>query len=196
MTPLQRSINGSKFDEIYFDKLNGRGATVRKTRENYSLFEHDFVEYDSLANHSQFRGGNDQSTVDSFYMSDILGAMDFHINETHPATVVNVEVGEKYIVSVTKVPITCSPNCRFDNWLNIFSTHPESNLGRGVEPMGGIAARDIFQGNPSLANYEDNIFGRACWVPPTMIAYSHFSDDTMSAGTARKRRLKLKQHFI
>ena len=28
-------------------------------------------------------------------MSDILGAMDFTLNETHPATVVNVTVGEK-----------------------------------------------------------------------------------------------------
>ena len=44
---LQRSVNGSKFEDIYFEKLNGRGASVRKTRANYSAFEHDFVEYDS-----------------------------------------------------------------------------------------------------------------------------------------------------
>ena len=41
-----------------------------------------------------------------------------------------------------------------------------------------------------LANYEDNIFRRACWVPPTMIAYSHFSDDTRTDREARKARLK------
>ena len=191
LTPLQRSSFGSEFDEIFFDKLNNRGASRIKTSDNYSLFEHDFVEYDSLASHLGFRGGNDQgNNEEGFFMSDIIGAMDFSLGESHPATVVNVENGEVYIISATEGSYNPCPNCRLDNWLNIFSPFPNSNQGRGLEPMGGIASREQFQGNVSLANYEDNIFGRACWVPPTMIAYSHFSEDGMTAQEARKARLE------
>ena len=56
-------------------------------------------------------------------MSDILGAMDFTLNETHPATVVNVTVGEKYIISVTEGAYNPCPNCRADNWLKISFLH-------------------------------------------------------------------------
>ena len=44
----------------------------------------------------------------------------------------------------------------------------------------------------SMGNYEDTIFGRACWVPLTMIPMSHLNlDDVISYASASNRSRRL-----
>ena len=53
---------------------------------------------------------------------------------------------------------------------------------------GYTTSRSEYRDNYSLGNYEDTKFGRACWVPPTMLPFSHkpYSDSQ----TQRLNRLK------
>ena len=48
-----------------------------------------------------------------------------------------------------------------------------------------------------MGNYEDTVFGRACWVPLTMIPMSHLKKRRQQYyASNRSRRLqKPKQHF-
>ena len=60
----------------------------------------------------------------------------------------------------------------------------------------GYTARDNYVSNITLGNYEDTNFGRACWVPPTMIAGTHFSDADTDGQLARQNVSKLKRLYF
>ena len=65
--------------------------------------------------------------------------------------------------------------------------HPPSSNGVGLQATGYTNRRDIFDTNTTLGNYEDTLFGRACWLPPTMIPFTHMP--TNDASEQRQRRL-------
>ena len=82
--------------------------------------------------------------------------------------------------------------CDIDSWFDNFSAHPPSTQGRGLEAVGFTASRDNYVSNITMGNYEDTIFGRACWVPLTMIPMSHLNlDDVISYASASNRSRRL-----
>lgn len=132
---------------------------------------------------------------DSFNMNSVLGSINVDLTKTQPAKMVNVELGRTYILSATSGYFTPCARCAKDSWFESFTAFPNSQKGVGLVAKGYTTKRDSFMGNATLGNYEDTIFGRACWLPATMIPFSHLKMATVDSTstdptTQRQNRLK------
>ena len=108
-----------------------------------------------------------------FNMNSILGQMKVDLTKTSPAKAVSVEYDQDYIIMATGGQHSPCSECSQDSWFSSFSAHPSSTKGRGLQAVGETTRRDIFESNITEGNYEDTLFGRACWIPPTMIPFTH-----------------------
>ena len=124
----------------------------------------------------------------SYNMNDILGQMSVTLTRALPAKVILLEFGADYVISAVSGFYTPCPQCSADAWYDSFTAQPASRDGLGVQPVGYTTRRDLLSNNSSFGNYEDTIFGRACWVPPTMIPFSHKPESSVVA--QREARLK------
>ncbi|MFT6070840.1 MAG: hypothetical protein ACJAT2_000599 [Bacteriovoracaceae bacterium] len=123
----------------------------------------------------------------SFNINSILGQFKVDLSKAQPAKTINVELDQTYIISAVSGFATPCPQCANDAWFNNFSSHPQSIGGNGVQWTGYSTSRISYQNNITNGNYEDTIFGRACWLPPTMIPFSHKKDSNLQ--TQRMNRL-------
>lgn len=164
------SVNSRSAPHRFFDSVNGTERALPTT--NYSQ-EGDTFEYlDSeylLPNQS-----------DNFGMNSILGQMSVALDRALPAKTVTVELDQVYILSTTSGYYTPCPTCSKDSWLPTFTAFPTTAYGVGLQAVGHSTARDEFGNNNTAGNYEDTIFGRACWLPPTMIPFSHLPTSLVS----------------
>lgn len=114
-----------------------------------------------------------------FNMNSILGPMNITLNKAIPAKVIYVEFDQTYVIAARSGFYTPCPQCAKDSWFQAFSPHPASQRGTGLQAVGYTTSRDTFESNSTNGNYEDTIFGRACWVPPTMLPFSHRAASTL-----------------
>ena len=120
----------------------------------------------------------------NFGMNSILGQMSIALDKTLPAKVINIENDKVYQISTISGFYSPCPSCGKDSWFSSFSAFPTTSYGTGLQSIGHSTTRDAFSTNTTLGNYEDTIFGRACWLPPTMIPFTH-----SSYGDAQTQRL-------
>lgn len=131
---------------------------------------------------------------ESFNMNAILGQYNVNLSGAVPATVIRVDFNQQYIIQTTNGFHTPCPTCTKDNWFDVFSAFPATKLGKGLQAIGYNTVRDNNAGyNLTSGNYEDTIFGRACWIPPTMIPFSHAPGFPVE--TQRLNRLKTQAAF-
>ncbi|MBT7670144.1 MAG: hypothetical protein HN623_11215, partial [Bdellovibrionales bacterium] len=123
----------------------------------------------------------------SFNINHILGQFSTTLTEAKPAKVVTVEFNQAYVISTTTGYYTPCPSCAKDSWYDNFSSFPVSRMGVGLQNIGYTTKRDRYNSNTTHGNYEDTIFGRACFVPPTMIPFSHTPNSDLA--TQRENRL-------
>jgi hypothetical protein len=123
-----------------------------------------------------------------FNMNSLTGQFSVDLSGAYPAKVINVEFDETYILSATSGYYTPCPSCAVDSWFNLFRPHPASQMGRGVQPIGFTTSRNNAGTNLTYGNYEDNIFSRACFVPPTMLPFAHKGESSVQQ--QRLNRLK------
>ncbi|MCK5073015.1 MAG: hypothetical protein KAQ98_06280 [Bacteriovoracaceae bacterium] len=129
-----------------------------------------------------------------FSMNSILGQMSLELNQAVPAKAINVEFDQTYIISARQGSnFTPCPQCVRDSWFDVFTAFPQTTDGNGLRSIGYATDRMNIENNLSYGNYEDTIFGRACWVPPTMIPLTHSKNS--SAVTQRMNRLKAQAAF-
>lgn len=107
-----------------------------------------------------------------FSMNAILGQMTVALDKALPAKSVAVEVDQVYQITTTQGLYSPCPSCARDSWISALRAHPSSTFGNGLQAVGHSVTRDQLSTNTTGGNYEDTIFGRACWLPPTMIPYS------------------------
>lgn len=124
----------------------------------------------------------------SYNMNSVLGRMKVDLSQTNPAKMVAVELGKTYILSAINGYFTPCSQCAKDSWYQSFSAHPATSGGSGLKAIGFTTSRDTYSANTTFGNYEDTKFGRACYVPPTMVAYSHKKESTLQ--TQRLNRLQ------
>ncbi|MDO9184140.1 MAG: hypothetical protein Q7U04_17130, partial [Bacteriovorax sp.] len=129
----------------------------------------------------------------SFNINSVLGRMTIDLSHTIPAKLVNVELGKTYILSATSGYFTPCSQCAKDSWFQTFSAHPTSQRGKGLQATGYTTTRDTYSANTTLGNYEDTKFGRACYVPVTMLPLSHQKNTNLI--TQRQNRLKTQAAF-
>ena len=130
-----------------------------------------------------------------FNMNSILGQISVDLKNAHPARTIKVDALQPYIITVNTGSYTSCVNCQTDQWTAKYYPHPSQiPHGLGLQGKGFETSRmgyDQYTGD--RGNYEDTIFGRACWIPPTMIVFSH-RPLSSSAGTTLQlqREIRLK----
>lgn len=125
----------------------------------------------------------------SFNMNSVLGTMSATLTPSQPAKVVSVDLDQVYLINTLSGNSTPCPTCAKDHWYASFSPHPTTSYGLGLKAVGFSTQRNSWDNNITLGNYEDTIFGRACWVPPTMLPFSQ-PLDLGNVQTQRLTRLK------
>lgn len=124
----------------------------------------------------------------SYNMNSLLGEFNVALSKAQPAVVVDVDFDKQYLISTLSGFYSACTTCAVDSWFNNFSANPGASRGVGLQAVGYTTSRDTFDTNTTLGNYEDTIFGRACYVPPTMIPFSHTEGATQQL--QRQTRLK------
>jgi hypothetical protein len=130
---------------------------------------------------------NDQAGTE-FSMNSILGQFSIDLSKARPAKVIPVELDRVYTIAARSGFYTPCPSCSTDSWFSAFTAHPASQLGKGLQATGHTTSRETYKNNITNGNYEDTIFGRACWVPPTMIPFTHRPNPDLNA--QRRNRLQ------
>lgn len=131
--------------------------------------------------------GSSGASACEFNMNSILGQMSVTLNQAKPAKVVHLDFDQTYVISTLNGYYTPCPTCAADYWFQSFKPFPASQNGVGLESISFTTNRSEFGDNNTLGNYEDTIFGRACFVPPTMIPFSHKPHSDLN--TQRRNRL-------
>ncbi len=179
--PLQQTVtlNSRSAPHRYFRSCGDEfGSTA--TCVTGSAQEGDVFEYQDE--------GNILPVQEQFGMNSILGQMKVTLDKAVPAKTVAVEIDQVYQISTTSGFYSPCPTCGKDSWFGSFSAYPTTGYGTGIQAVGHSTSRDAFDNNSTGGNYEDTIFGRACWIPPTMIPFTHHPYG--STQTQRLARLK------
>ncbi|MDD0853244.1 hypothetical protein HBN50_09050 [Halobacteriovorax sp. GB3] len=148
--------NGTNYDEI--DSLQTILPDLKQEGEEFKYFD-------------EINKSGPMPT--RFSMNAILGQMSVGLDKALPAKVVTVELNKNYRIAVNKGYYTPCPSCEKDKWWKLFLPHPASDYGNGIDADPVTTNRAVTGYSTHSANYEDNIFGRACFVPPTMLPFSH-----------------------
>lgn len=125
--------------------------------------------------------------------NSVLGRMTIDLNHTLPAKMVNVELGKTYILTATNGYFTPCTQCAKDSWFDSFTAYPSSQRGVGLQASGYTTSRNSYSSNSTFGNYEDTKFGRACYVPMTMLGLSHQKNTSLI--TQRQNRLETQAAF-
>lgn len=123
-----------------------------------------------------------------FNINSILGQMNVQLTQARPAVTIDLEFDKQYLITTRNGSYIQCPNCARDPWFSNFSAFPISSNGVGVQAIGYTTRRDTFVTNITLGNYEDTKFNRACYVPPTMLPFSHSANSDVQ--TQRQNRLE------
>lgn len=175
--PLQQSVSvpSRSAPHRFFEKSNGAEKAIETgVEQEESKFEY-------------LDDGKVLPSQQPFSMNAILGQMSVSLDQALPAKTVPLELDQIYFLSTTSGYYTPCPTCAKDSWLSAFTAFPSASTGTGLQAVGHTTERDTFSTNTTGGNYEDTIFGRACWLPPTMIPYTHSAKS--DAVTQRRNRL-------
>lgn len=175
------SVSSRSAPHRFFD-----ASGVEKTPQSATSQEGDIFEY--------MDDGKVLPLQQELSMNAILGQMSVTLDKALPAKEVPVQLDQVYFISTTSGYYTPCPSCAKDSWLNAFTAFPSTSMGAGLQAVGHTTERDMFSTNTTAGNYEDTIFGRACWLPPTMIPYSHSAK--ASTQEQRLNRLKTQATFF
>jgi len=129
----------------------------------------------------------------SYNINSLTGQFSVKLTGALPAKVVTVEYDQTYVIAANSGYFTPCPQCAKDSWFSNFKSAPSSQYGNGLQTSGYSTSRDSYAYNATLGNYEDTIWGRACWVPPTMLPFSH--QKNASIPTQRLNRLATQAAF-
>lgn len=167
------TLSGRSAPHRFFESINGLEKNILGTERTYVsngvTLEH-FQEGDKF---EYLDDGKIIPVQQEFSMNAVLGPMTVNLTQALPAKLVNVAVDQVYLISTTGGFFTPCPTCAKDSWLGSFTAFPSSSTGTGLQAVGHTTERDTLSTNYTGGNYEDTIFGRACWIPPTMLPYSH-----------------------
>jgi hypothetical protein len=134
------------------------------------------------------------NNVDQYVgFNEIYGSLNTY-TDTRPAMEIDVVKRKSYDIFVDNGVFATCLQCGNDYYNNLMKLFPDSfpfDFGGGLKPRD---VTDVF-GSSSNREYrkDDILFGRACWVPATMIPWTHRAQSDVQA--QRLDRLAA-QHFM
>lgn len=120
--------------------------------------------------------------------NEIYGTISTAAGAAKPPREVAVKKGRTYDIYVDQGSFSSCLQCGTDYYSQLNRVFPFSQFGGGVTPMRTISSR--VEGNSVRS--DDMLFGRACFVPASMIPWSH--RPALNVEDQRKNRMGL-QHF-
>ncbi|MBF0298061.1 MAG: hypothetical protein HQK51_05035 [Oligoflexia bacterium] len=177
-TPFQQLatvVNAKMAPHRFFKALDG--SAVNDILKIFGTPDSDDASSTPIVEGIPFKYDNSVRKTDpvniEFNMNAILGQFKLDQTGAMPALTINVVNGETYMIAAISGNHSPCPSCAKDSWYTGFTAYPNSEYGTGLQAIGYTTYRDINAGNNTSGNYEDTIWGRACWIPPTMIPFSH-----------------------
>ena len=168
---LEISVSGRTAPHRFFDTTNNEINPSKDLPSGASGIQ-EGTEFSYLDTRYIFpQNGN-------FNMNSLLGQMTTTLDQARPAVTIDVEYDQKYLVSTLEGYYQPCTTCGTDSWYTNFTATPYANDGVGAKAVGFTTRRDTYVTNRTFGNYEDTIFNRACYVPPTMLPFSHTAQDT------------------
>ncbi len=164
-------VNGRAAPHRYFDTTNTE-IDPTEALPSGATGEQEGTEFQYLDDYYIFPKNGD------FNMNSILGQMTVSLDQARPAKVIDVEYDQQYLIKTRSGTFQPCLTCGKDSWYNNFTAFPTSTYGLGARAKGFTTRRDTYVTNSTLGNYEDTIFNRACYLPPTMLPFSHDSQST------------------
>ena len=124
--------------------------------------------------------------------NEIYGSMNINTNSPKPARVVNIESGKTYSLFVSQGTFSTCLGCGTDYYSNIQQIFPSNfqHQGAGYFPD-FVESRRVQNQSPHPS--DDSKFGRACFVPATMLPWTHAE---RSSVTDQRRSRQDAQHFL
>jgi hypothetical protein len=113
-------------------------------------------------------------------MNAITGSLLASKAQALPAKVIAVEKDESYVIHSVSGQFQLCPLCPQEEWSDNLKAFPRVQSPSGLKATGYTTTREFFSFNYALANEEDSKYGRACFIPPTMIPFSDSSTSTRS----------------
>jgi len=167
----------------FFDNTGASQSTVNAdtlSQEGENEFKYINNDYSKPNNETGYIG-----------FHEIYGSIKYSANSPKPAKEVNVKAGNTYDLFVDRGSIYSCSQCGNDYYSNLNKLFPGSFNGGGLVPMQYQSSR--FSTNSNLIPYDDFKFGRACFIPATMIPWSHsIASDPQIQRLNRMRA----QHFL
>ena len=161
---------------------------------NYDLGEigPDFKQEGKLFEYTQDNRLRPNNLTNDIGFNEIYGSMNVDGTSPLPPTVVDVEVGENYDIFVDEGSFSTCIDCGTDYYSNMQRVFPTNfkHKGAGYFPD-FVESRK--RKNKSEFSADDFKFGRACFVPATMLPWTHVANEDVK--TQRQNRLSA-QHFL
>ena len=123
--------------------------------------------------------------------NEINGAIGYQSSMAKPPTVVHIEKGTTYDIFVDQGTFNTCISCGQDYYSQFIKIFPDSFINRGAGYQSKGTETDPFSGTDY--RMDDLLFGRACFVPATMIPFTH-SDDSTAIEQRYSRQAA--QHFL
>jgi hypothetical protein len=169
-----------EFDKISSDYRQECAASSTDDESDCNRFEYESDNVNK-PNNSEYTGFN-----------EIYGSFNLNEKSPMPATKVDVIKGRQYDLFTDEGVFSSCLNCGTSYYSNLQKIFPNNFLhkGGGYQPDMVESRREYNQGK---FNADDFKFGRACFLPATMIPWTHSTNESVT--TQRRDRLKA-QHFL
>tara|TARA_B100000925_G_scaffold284707_1_gene260057 strand:- start:2692 stop:8022 length:5331 start_codon:yes stop_codon:yes gene_type:complete len=180
-------VSAKNAPERFFDEngLNQESITIdtpeqEKSNEDGVAFRYNEKDKLKPNNVSQYIG-----------FQEIYGRQDIGSLDARPPTTLTIEKGKTYDIFVDQGTFSTCSNCGNDYYSTILKMFPDNFSARGAGYRSTGQETDPFSGNKFPMH--DLVFGRACFVPATMIPWTHKS---FSNPTVQRKNRKMAQHFL
>ena len=193
--PLQETIfmSARTVAHRFYD---ANGVNYKYNELNGNLAQECAQSSGDESNCTRFQNINDDASRpnnDSYIgFNEILGTFNLSERSPIPAVQVDVKRSTAYDIFVDQGVFSSCIDCGRDYYSNLQKVFPDNfdTKGGGYRPDFVESRRQLNQGS---YNADDMKFGRACFVPPTMIPWTHKENDDIP--TQRRNRLRA-QHFM
>lgn len=183
--PLQQvvSLSSKSVPQRYYDTS---GAESKRVVESTSLQEG--IKFEYLDSTGLLKPNN----VDKYVgFNEIYGSMTFIPGSAKPPSQVQIKAGSTYDLFVDSGSYSSCFFCGTDYYSTVVRLFPRNFLYKG----GGYLPDPVTTSRLKATEHraDDMLFGRACWLPATMIPWTH--NTSTDAQSQRLSRLA-SQHFL
>ncbi|MBD66599.1 MAG: hypothetical protein CME62_15410 [Halobacteriovoraceae bacterium] len=213
LTPVTSEVNGVNTVTSYaceYPEVEGEDIPLQETvfvsakSVPHKFYDKSGVNYDlgeigsafeQEGEEFKYTDGNNlkpNNITNDIGFNEIYGSMNRDGASPLPPTVIDVDKGKNYDIFVDSGAFSTCLNCGSDYFSSLQKIFPNNfrNMGAGYFPDFVESRRQTNQGD---FNADDFRFGRACFVPATMLPWTHAPNADVA--TQRQNRLAA-QHFL